>query len=212
MHNNKPTYIFATLIAVIVVGIIVYFCRQQVGNSIPTPPTTPSLVQTPSTALRLPFDPMLKNAEILSFPENILDTRDWQTYRNEQLGFEVTYPRGWRVESHFAPNGTSEFVEFFRIDESGKSVSVALFSIEKGKLIIESLQREKETNESAVSNNIEMTIIHFPKDSNWSFNQSWHFEHKGFVYHFAETFGTTNEDVPYLDAIVRSFKFTTQDE
>lgn len=209
--SNKKIYLFA-FIVLIIIAIMVYFLWKQKYPSIPTPPTTPSIVDTSSsTAIRLPFDPMLKNPEVLSFPNNNLDTSDWQTYRNEQLGFEVKYPNGWKVGTRPATNGTPQFIEFFRIDESGKSMSVALFLIEKGKLNTEAVQRGDETTENRLSNNIEMTIIHFPKDSNWSFNQSWHFEHKGFVYHFAETFGTISKDVPYLNAIIRSFKFTTQD-
>jgi hypothetical protein len=33
----------------------------------------------------------------LTFPDNTLDTSDWQTFRNEQYGFEVRYPKGWGV-------------------------------------------------------------------------------------------------------------------
>ncbi|OHA83513.1 MAG: hypothetical protein A2937_00180 [Candidatus Yonathbacteria bacterium RIFCSPLOWO2_01_FULL_47_33b] len=33
----------------------------------------------------------------LTFPNNTLDTSDWETYRSEEFGFEVKYPEGWKV-------------------------------------------------------------------------------------------------------------------
>ncbi len=31
-------------------------------------------------------------------PKEKIDTSDWKIYRNEELGFEVKYPRGWKVD------------------------------------------------------------------------------------------------------------------
>lgn len=38
--------------------------------------------------------------EELIFPDNNVDTSDWQTYHNEEFGFEVRYPRGWVVKEY----------------------------------------------------------------------------------------------------------------
>jgi len=38
------------------------------------------------------------NSQQLNVNSQPIDTSDWQTYRNEELGFEVKYPEGWKVE------------------------------------------------------------------------------------------------------------------
>ena len=40
--------------------------------------------------------------EVLSFPNNTLDTSDWKTYRNEIYKFELKYPKDWMIEDRLA--------------------------------------------------------------------------------------------------------------
>ncbi len=36
--------------------------------------------------------------DVLTFPDNTLDTSNWETYQNEDFGFEVKYPADWEVD------------------------------------------------------------------------------------------------------------------
>lgn len=46
-----------------------------------------------------PLNGELDEYEELAFPNNTLDTSDWKTYRNEEFGFEVMYPREWKTRT-----------------------------------------------------------------------------------------------------------------
>lgn len=48
----------------------------------------------------------------LAFPNNTLDTSDWQTYRNEEFGFEVRYPKNIVNVSNIRVSEMKEMYEF----------------------------------------------------------------------------------------------------
>ncbi len=44
-------------------------------------------------------------------PENLIDTSDWKTYRNEEYGFEVKYPKEWNIKKSMI-GGVSPVFDF----------------------------------------------------------------------------------------------------
>ncbi len=73
----------------------------------------------------------------LAFPNNTLDTSDWQTYRNEEFGFEVKYPNGWNIRENMDSElGTIDknnpnyaaFVNFSNPNDPYEGVTVSIYT------------------------------------------------------------------------------------
>ncbi len=52
----------------------------------------------------------------LSFPDNTLDTSDWEVYYNEMYRFELKYPKGWQLRNYDYPDSIVAFYDK-RIEE-----------------------------------------------------------------------------------------------
>lgn len=50
-----------------------------------------------------------------------IDTSDWKTYQNKELGFEFKYPKEWSVDNERSSQGTVVFNT--RFDESRESIT-----------------------------------------------------------------------------------------
>jgi len=82
MHLSKKTTIISliliTLIGLVVLGYFGFIKKDELNISY-TPPVHQEKLQ----------------GEILELPE--VDTSDWKVYRNEKYGYEIKYPKSWKL-------------------------------------------------------------------------------------------------------------------
>lgn len=105
MKNKNIVFVIALIIVVVVAGIFWLGIRkistipddsgqgQMSVNTENTQDSVSVIEKQPKT-----LDDLLAQAEEIQLPK--VDTTGWQTYRDEKLGVEFMYPKGWKIKMY----------------------------------------------------------------------------------------------------------------
>jgi len=106
---SKSLAVIFTVIAIAVVG---YFAGAYYMANFQSFPLWPFEVSVPVSTFTPRPSPSNLEAKL---PSDV--PADWQTYRNEEYGFEMEYPESWRINTDFPNLIAGEFMISFRSEK-----------------------------------------------------------------------------------------------
>ncbi len=162
---------------------------------------------------------VIKRLENRNQTDNQPDTSDWQTYRNEEFGFEMKYPEDWTAIS---PNKINNLVNFGVRNGSGVAVvSVVILGekniqeeINKQKLEMKTIDKNALITESEVLiNNIKTKQIKLLYQPLGSFPESleistyFNYGNNLYTIHLSAYKRTEQEAIDIYNSFLSTFKF-----
>ncbi|MEY4731871.1 MAG: hypothetical protein RL681_817 [Candidatus Parcubacteria bacterium] len=100
MHESRPQYFFYAVAFMLFAGLLLLIEVSATRTALET--------QLAAPIARIPRHPPVA--------QNLADTASWQTYRNEEYGFEFRYPGDWEINSMVSDVTGEFFVEGRNLD------------------------------------------------------------------------------------------------
>ncbi len=152
----------------------------------------------------------LEEGEGVTYPQEVSETSDWETYTNEEYGYEINYPQDWKIEDITAQKVNSEGPWYVT---SEYLLNVLKISNNEGWLDIWTLSNKEGTIDNKFrlgSGLADKEEISFTGEEAWKYSKDNYYEIvilKG-TYIYSITSNTYDKSKSDIDQMLSTFQFT----